>query len=701
MRSFISLLAAATLLAPASAQILDNEGTEFLCAFNPNAVAQGITSTLEVHLTSDTPTTVSIRYPSTSPTFMADEAVTPGAITIVELPVAAGNAWVNDQVSANLVGLSAAEEFTAYLINRSMFTSDAALALPVDTMNTEYILADYSIDNFSVDQGHFAVYARFDDTTVTITPATELIGGRAAGVPFTVTLDAGEGYFGKVANAGVTQSLTGSIVTADRVIGVSSGNPCSAVPSGVPACDHIFAVIPPTQTWGTEALLTNLPNRPEGTVYRIIGSVDGTQIELDGVPLGTVNRGSFFETAPLPADGLLASTGGEPFLVVQYMTGIGASSIAIGDPSMGNVIPPAQFKESYTFSTVGGSQFAEHWVTISARNSDVGTLSLNGIPVDAAEFSPIGTSDFSVARIMIPEGTYATSSTMPHGITVQGFNQSDSYLYPGGARFQFINPVGDANPPTCDVDPITGVNEATVTVRDDRPSEDTNGNLVLDAGEDLNGNGLIDEDTGIFFVALAPGSTNLALDPPAFQPGDATVDVTVRTIDAGMDASGGIVVTDGAGNETTCAVDLSGNLGQPVCVPVPNSTGDAASTRMLGQGSVAANDLTLTTDGLPAGVMCLYVNSRQAATVIGPGGSSGNLCIASFEMGRHTDTMLQSDASGRVSLGLDLTAIPFEPGFRVSAQAGETWYWQLWYRDVTTGGAQTSNFCNAVRMVMQ
>lgn len=197
-------------------------------------------------------------------------------------------------------------------------------------------------------------------------------------------------------------------------------------------------------------------------------------------------------------------------------------------------------------------------MTIIAQNSDVGTLTLDGIPIPAAQFTSIGSTGYSVARPYVSSGVHTTSSTGYHGITVEGFNSYDSYLYTGGALFQFINPQGDPWNPVCN---LTGTGPLwNGSATDNTPSEDTNGNGVLDPGEDGNGNGVIDRDTGIFFVQMAAGSVNLVLTVDPFTPGDPMATYTVQAQDPNIPASGTIVVTDGAGNTCEDSVSWPGRL---------------------------------------------------------------------------------------------------------------------------------------------
>ena len=65
---------------------------------------------------------------------------------------------------------------------------------------------------------------------------------------------------------------------------------------------------------------------------------------------------------------------------------------------------------------------------------------------------------------------------------------------------------------------------------------------------------------GIFFVALDPGSTNLALDVDPFVPGAGVVFYTVTVPDPIRAGTGGITATDGAGN--ACNVPITPTLGR-------------------------------------------------------------------------------------------------------------------------------------------
>lgn len=119
-------------------------------------------------------------------------------------------------------------------------------------------------------------------------------------------------------------------------------------------------------------------------------------------------------------------------------------------------------------------------------------------------------------------------------------------------------PVGDANAPLCTIVNAPDETSAAGTATDNRPSEDVDNDQFLDPGEDLNGNGQIDVDSGVTSVVLLPGSVNIVLDVPAFAPGSPLVNFTLNLIDTSLPGTGVVRITDGAGNPRECPVSLLG-----------------------------------------------------------------------------------------------------------------------------------------------
>lgn len=135
-----------------------------------------------------------------------------------------------------------------------------------------------------------------------------------------------------------------------------------------------------------------------------------------------------------------------------------------------------------------------------------------------------------------------------------------------------------------------------------------------------------------------------------------------------------------------------------LCVGVVNSTGAPGVLSAAGSLTASDNDLTFTADCLPAGVNGILVNTAEDAmnlvTVNNLGGGDGTLCIGSFTLGR--SAVVSADMNGVATIAVDLTAIPTNVAL-VPAMAGDTYHWQLWYRD----GMTNSNLTSAVSTTFQ
>ncbi|QDV08150.1 hypothetical protein Poly30_36860 [Planctomycetes bacterium Poly30] len=150
-------------------------------------------------------------------------------------------------------------------------------------------------------------------------------------------------------------------------------------------------------------------------------------------------------------------------------------------------------------------------------------------------------------------------------------------------------------------------------------------------------------------------------------------------------------------NVTFIVTDPS--LGTETCSGVANSTGAGADLSLSGSNVASANNLTVQVNSLPSNSLGYVIHSLGNAVVANPGGSEGNLCLAGASIGRFNSQVLDSGAAGAVSFSPDLTSLPAVGG-PVSAVAGETRYFQLWYRD-NVGGVATSNFSSADGITFQ
>ena len=157
--------------------------------------------------------------------------------------------------------------------------------------------------------------------------------------------------------------------------------------------------------------------------------------------------------------------------------------------------------------------------------------------------------------------------------------------------------------------------------------------------------------------------------------------------------------TQASASGVVFVVERSPLAQQSICSPaVPNSSTVPAYVSAYGSLDLTQNELTLRADNLPANSIGMFLNSRGQGLVPMAGGSQGSLCLGGGQpVGRHTRPNEIGMAGARcwIDLRLDLGALPSGAG-TVPVVAGETWYFQAWYRD--NNPTATSNFTDAVAL---
>lgn len=401
----------------------DTQGTEFWLGFLSNLSGPQ----LSLFITGQSATTGTVEISGLS--FAQDFTATPGTVTTVAIPAAAANNNGSNATDNLAIHVVAGAEVTVYGLNRVSATTDAFLGLPVDILGTEYLVMSYGGGAGSL----LAVVAAEDNTSVTV---------NAPGNISTPTLNRGQRYqvFGS--------DLTGTVITSDKPVAVFGGNVCTNVPPGFFACDHLVEQMPPTVTWGTQFVTMPLATRLGGDTFRILASVDGTTVNVNGTLVATLSRGQFHESIINGPSEIVASN---PVLVAQYSNGSGFDNVT-SDPFMMLIPPFEQFLNNYTITTPA-SGFSGNFVNIVTASFALGSIDLDGEPIPAEDFVAIGSSGFFGAQVPISLGSHNLTSPFPFGAFVYGFDSFDSYGYPGGAS---QSPIA-----TVDSISITSLNPAT------------------------------------------------------------------------------------------------------------------------------------------------------------------------------------------------------------------------------------------------
>jgi len=163
-----------------------------------------------------------------------------------------------------------------------------------------------------------------------------------------------------------------------------------------------------------------------------------------------------------------------------------------------------------------------------------------------------------------------------------------------------------------------------------------------------------------------------------------------------MNAAPGAAVFAGGTYEAAAPTSIGINY----CGAELNSVGLRANLLGIGSPIASQNTLTLRAQSVVPNQFVLFLTSRTQSFVQNPGNSQGNLCLGGA-IGRFVrpGQIKNSGPAGSAELILDLTQLPTPTAF-VAVQAGETWNFQAWYRDVASG-QPSSNFTDGLSVAFQ
>ena len=271
-----SLLLASTLafVAPLNAQTGTSRGTTFWLTYLENLeLGSNGNPYLYLVVSSEVATQGELQVPATGDAFpFTVDAMQSTVVFVPSLylyPIGAETYY------ANGLRLVSDDPVTVHAYHHRVYLSDASLMLPREQLGTEYfVLAQIDVSQTAPSQ--FGVMATVDGTEVEITPSVITASLRPAGVPFIVTLDAGE-----VFQLQAFSDMTGSRV---RSLDPPGPWPCSpaastATRAALVADDHFYTQMMPASNWGSQFALVPYLDRG-GDNFKFLAIEDGTTINF-------------------------------------------------------------------------------------------------------------------------------------------------------------------------------------------------------------------------------------------------------------------------------------------------------------------------------------------------------------------------------------------------------------------------------------
>lgn len=334
------------------------------------------------------------------------------------------------------------------------YLSDASLLLPVSALDGYYIVPAWPYGRDVSDTlrpAHIQIAAAAAGT-ITITSPVAAAGGGGApalvpNVPTVITVADGDYVQYTVQNE--NDSFTGTYIESSSPVAVFSSNDCANVPNEASACccEHLEEQIFGLQTWGTSYVGAQMPRHAqEPSVWQIVAQQDGTVVTFTGAagvtgfPISPVTLNARQEVqyqingTTTPGDFLVESS--KPILVNQYTVGSALAGTDQGDPDMVQAIPTEQYLSHYVV-LVPGTWINDFVVLIRKAGEPI---MIDGT-APTATWNAIGTTGWETAVVSVADGVHVLDGGAPFGVAVSGYDQYDSYSYPGGLNQTVINPV--------------------------------------------------------------------------------------------------------------------------------------------------------------------------------------------------------------------------------------------------------------------
>ena len=447
LRVFAAVIVA-LLSAPLWAQGITTNGTDFWLTFTRLTSSPIAATTFKLYITSTGAASGQVSVPGLG---FNQAFTTVGNVAKVEVPFGA-QLLTHDQVQDLGIHVTADSTVWVYGVEAGPASADAYVGFQTAALGTDHMVLSYPSMGATLGGSTLAVVATVDNTAVTITPSANGNGGvRAAGVPYSVTLNRGQTY--QFISEGFA-AVTGSTVSATQPVAVFAGSVQSQVPAGVQAADILIEQVPPLNTWGTTFVTNPLKDRPGGDTYRVLAAQDGTEVRFNGALVTTLNQGAFFEGV-LTAATVIETSG--PALVARY-----ANSNAFDGTATIGADPFMAYLPQHVVTTpdaYGGPQFttnAESSATHVFGRNDINlvvpanaagtgpeTVQLNGAPIPPAQFTQLGSTAYYTTQLDVPLGTYQLQAPVGIGVVVYGFGspsvvttsiQQMSYGFSSGYR---------------------------------------------------------------------------------------------------------------------------------------------------------------------------------------------------------------------------------------------------------------------------
>lgn len=440
-----------------------NMGTRFWVGYSHNrAFNVDNSQTMVLYLAAgQQPANVTVKINGT--TWIREYAVAANTVVTSDLIPKTGLSdarMLQEGTNAHGISIESDAPIVAYAHQYRSVTSGAALLMPVGTYGYEYrAMTDRQYAD-GISYSWFYVVADNDNTEVEITPSQPTIGGRAAGVPFTVKLNKGEIYqvMGAIISGNEGYDLSGSLIRSVQnaagkcyPVGVFSGSSstavgCSNSNGSVTSSqgDNVMQQNLPVQSWGKQyftaaASSMDDPVRLMMSRYRIMVKDPATVVLLNGVQLQGLKNNSYYDFENKTAGFIEAD---KPVAVAQYFSYSGSC----GDPTNGDVemiylSPLEQRTKKTIFFRNNKASVTRNYVTLTIPTQGLSSLLIDNSNVFSYTYNhPYKTGYTIVTKLLdATEGLSTIQSDSAFTAIAYGLGNNVSYGYNAGMQIRNLS----------------------------------------------------------------------------------------------------------------------------------------------------------------------------------------------------------------------------------------------------------------------
>ena len=351
----------------------------------------------------------------------------------------------------------AKDPVNVYCMNLEQNRSDGTFVMPYESIPQA---PEFYVTAFTPTQrtssfmpSEFVIIGMDNNVNVEITPTVRTRGGKAAGVPFNVTLSRGQVYQvqsntadGDVNNPqSASGDLTGTrirVVNGCGKINVFCGMRSVKIPNnscGI-AVDHIYTQLFPTSVLGTKHVVMPFKDQTRGYVVRVLATKPNTRISVDGTYIGSTRAAGAYYYLDQTTSVARCITSDSPVYVVQYMKNGGTCAGTtgnLGDPAI--LIMPDQSQKllKTIIGTATTNNMNRHFANVLVATNAKRFVKLNGSFVPAASFTDVPCAGHSYAQLNLGNPSSNVLECDSGLIVVAyGVGQYESYSYCSGALFE-------------------------------------------------------------------------------------------------------------------------------------------------------------------------------------------------------------------------------------------------------------------------